>query len=73
MNLKIFTNNIDQKAEELAIKHNCSVAQINFAFLLHQDFNCHPVVATSNPRRMKENIDSLNIKLTKDELDYLIS
>ena len=61
-----------KKAEELAKKHSCSVAQINFAFLLNQDFNCHPVVATSNPSRMKENIDSLNIKLTKEELDYLI-
>ena len=61
-----------KKAEELAKKHNCSVANINFAFLLNQDFKCHPVVATSNPSRMKENIDSLNIKLTKEELDYLI-
>lgn len=66
--------NIDRlkKAEELAKKHNCSVAQINFAFLLEQDFNVHPVVATSNPIRMKENIDSLNIKLTKEEIDYLM-
>lgn len=59
------------KAEELAKKHNCSVVQINFAFLLSQDFKCHPVVATSNIDRMKENVDSLNIKLTKEELDYL--
>ena len=62
-----------KRAEELASKHNCSVAQINFAFLLEQDFKCHPVVATSSVDRMKENIDSLNIKLTKEELEYLIA
>lgn len=61
-----------KKAEELAKKHNCSVAQINFAFMLQQDFYCHPVVATNNPKRMKENIDSLNVHLTKEELEYLI-
>lgn len=60
-----------ERAEELAQKKNCTVAQINFAYLLHQKFNVHPVVAASTAKRMKENIDSLNVQLSDEELKYL--
>lgn len=60
-----------KRAEELAKEKGCSVAQINFAFLLNQDFPVHPVVSSKSKKRMDENIHSLEIHLTKEEIVYL--
>jgi len=60
-----------ERAEKMAKEKGCTVAQINFAYLLNQKIKVHPVVAASTAKRMKENIDSLNLKLTEEEIKYL--
>ncbi len=59
------------RCEELAAVKSCSVPQIAMAWIHQQEINTLAVVNTSNPKRMKENIDALSFNLTKDELLYL--
>lgn len=59
------------RAEELAEKKGCTVAQMNFAYLFNQKFKVHPVVAVSSAKRMLDNEKALAIKLTDEELKYL--
>lgn len=60
-----------ERAEILAKKKNCTVSQINISYMINQEFDCHPVIASSNINNIKNNIEALDIKLTKDEINYL--
>ncbi len=60
-----------QRCEELAEKKNCSVAQIAMAWLYQQPENTFAVATMSSPKRIKENVDALSIKLSSEELAYL--
>ena len=41
------------------------------AYIFHQDLNVFAVVSASKPERMKENIEALQIPLTKEEAAWL--
>lgn len=56
---------------ELAIRKNCTPAQVALAWLLHQGDNIVPIPGTCNPQHLNENIAALNISLTPDELTDL--
>lgn len=60
-----------ERCETLAKEKGCTVAQIALAWLFGQQINTFAVVSTSSPERMKQNIDALNLSLTRQERDWL--
>lgn len=62
-NLKL----VDQVAE-LAKKKGCTPAQFTLAWLLAQGEDIIPIPGTTNPKRLQENLESLNVSLTEDEI-----
>ena len=60
-----------KRAEELATKKNCSVSAIALSYCLNQEIEMGVVVSVSSEERIVENLKALEIKLTKEELDYL--
>lgn len=59
------------RCEVLAKEKNCSVSQIALAWIFHQKLNLFTIVSTTKAFRMKENIEALSIKLSKQECQYL--
>jgi len=59
------------RTEELAAEKHATVSQIALAWLLNQNFPVFPIVSTSKGSRMQENLRSLEIELTPDELRWL--
>lgn len=60
-----------RRCEELAEAKGVSVPQIAMAWILRQNLNTFAVVSTSNPERMKENTEALNVVLSEEEIQYL--
>lgn len=60
-----------RRCEILAAEKQVTVAQIAMAYIFHQDLNVFAVVSASKPERMKENIEALQIQLTKAETAWL--
>lgn len=60
-----------KRCEEIASKKNVTVPQIAMAWIFHQNINILAVVSTSKSMRMQENIDAMDIELTRDEIMYL--
>ncbi|XP_074570346.1 putative aldo-keto reductase 1 [Curcuma longa] len=52
----------------LAAKHGCSPAQLAIAWLLHQGNDVVPIPGTTKMKNLDENIGSLKVKLTEDDL-----
>ncbi|KAJ8608556.1 hypothetical protein MRB53_039610 [Persea americana] len=52
---------------ELAKKKGVTPSQLTLAWLMAQGDDIFPIPGTTNPKRLQENIDSLSIKLTKEE------
>ncbi len=59
------------RCEQLAAAKGCTVSQIAMSWIFRQGINVFAVVSTSSPERMRENIDSLDIELTEEELHWL--
>lgn len=59
------------RCEELAAQKGYSVAQIAMAWLYHQPVNTFAVATMSSPRRIQENLEALEIRLTDEECRYL--
>ncbi len=59
------------KIVELAKRHNVTTAQLNLAWLLHKSDFILPIPGTSKLRHLKENLDSVKINLTKEEMAWL--
>ena len=53
---------------DFAKKKNCTAAQLSLAWLLAQGEDIVPIPATRSVQRLQENIDSVSIKLTKEDL-----
>ncbi|XP_074572144.1 perakine reductase-like [Curcuma longa] len=53
---------------DLAAKHGCSPAQLALAWLLHQGNDVVPIPGTTKMKNLDENIGSLKVKLTEDDL-----
>ena len=59
------------RVEELAKEKNCTVPQIALAWILNQDFDVFPLVSVVESSMMESNIQALDIKLTKEEVEWL--
>ena len=57
--------------KELADKKGCSPSQLASAWVLNQGDDILPILGTTKVSRLKEYLDALNVKLTKEELKNL--
>jgi aryl-alcohol dehydrogenase-like predicted oxidoreductase len=53
---------------ELAEKNNLSLAQMSLAFVTQQPFVLANIIGATNVEQLEENIDSINVELSKDLL-----
>lgn len=60
-----------QELENLAQSEGCKPAQLALAWLLAQDYSIVPIPGTKNQMHLKENIESLNIKLSQSDVDRI--
>lgn len=56
---------------EIAEENNLSMAQMALAFVNHQPFTGGNIIGATNLEQLKENIDSINIKLSQDVLNAI--
>jgi aryl-alcohol dehydrogenase-like predicted oxidoreductase len=68
-----FQKNLDlvQRVEEIAHRQKCTPAQLALAWLLAQGEDIVPIPGTKQRRYLDENIDSLEIELTRSELEEI--
>ncbi|KAF3965179.1 hypothetical protein CMV_010609 [Castanea mollissima] len=59
---------IYSRIENLARKHQCSPAQLALAWVLKQGQDVAPIPGTSKIKNLENNIGSLNVKLTEEDL-----
>lgn len=55
-----------QQYLDIAEKHGMSLAQMSLAFVNQQKFVTSTIIGATNLDQLKENIDSINLKLSKD-------
>lgn len=60
------------RAEALAKKKGCSVAQLTLAWIMQQKLEAFPIVTISDVKRIAENVDAVNITLSEEELQELM-
>jgi aryl-alcohol dehydrogenase-like predicted oxidoreductase len=60
-----------RRVEKLAKEKACTIPQLALAWIFHQPLNTFPVVATSKPARMRENVAALEIELSEEEVQYI--
>ena len=60
-----------KRCEELAAKYGYSVPQIAMDWLYRQKVNTFAVATMSSPKRIRENIEALSVKLSDEEERYL--
>ncbi|CAI9770409.1 unnamed protein product [Fraxinus pennsylvanica] len=56
------------RIENLAKKHGCTPAQLAVAWVLHQGDDVVPIPGTTKIKNLHENIGSVKVKFTKDDL-----
>ncbi|CAL9166708.1 unnamed protein product [Musa hybrid cultivar] len=56
------------RLENLAKKHQCTTAQLVLAWVVHQGDDVVPIPGTTKLRNLDDNIGSLKVKLTEDDL-----
>lgn len=61
----------EDRIDSIAKKYNASAAQINIAWLLHRSPWILPIPGTSSLLHFNENIKARDIRLTKEDMDYL--
>ncbi|XP_030536899.1 perakine reductase-like [Rhodamnia argentea] len=59
---------IYQKVVDLAAKHGCTTPQLALAWLLHQGIDIIPIPGTRKAENLEDNIGSVGIKLSQDEM-----
>jgi aryl-alcohol dehydrogenase-like predicted oxidoreductase len=59
---------IVNKLEEIAAEKNCTTAQLALAWLLAQGEDIIPIFGTRNKERLEENLKSLDISLSREDL-----
>jgi aryl-alcohol dehydrogenase-like predicted oxidoreductase len=57
--------------QEFAANKGCTASQLALAWALHQGNDILPLFGTTKINRLKENLKSVEIKLTAEELNYL--
>jgi len=69
------TVNVDfpviERASELAIKKNCSTAQISLAWLLNKPGVAAPIIGATKMKYLEEAVAALDIKLSPEEMKFL--
>ncbi|XP_012476663.1 perakine reductase [Gossypium raimondii] len=60
------------KVEKLAEKHGCTAAQLALAWVLHQGDDVAPIPGTTKIENLDSNIESVKVKLTKEDLKEII-
>lgn len=60
-----------RRCEELAAAKNVGVSQIALAYIFHTKVNTYAIMGSTNPERIRYNIDSLSVSLTEEECKYL--
>lgn len=63
--------NIVKELEEIAVAKNCTTSQLALAWLSNQGDDIFPIPGTKRKTFLKENIESLLISLTHDEVDRI--
>jgi len=61
------------RAELMAAEKSTTVTSICLAWLLHQQMNLFPIIAPSTSEHMNENIEALDIMLSEQESEWLLS
>lgn len=56
------------RLEKLAAKHGCTLPQLALAWLFHQGDDVVPIPGTTKVKNLDNNIGSLGVKLTEDDL-----
>lgn len=56
------------RLKNIAEKHQCSSAQLALAWILHQGHDVVPIPGTTKIKNLDDNIGSLELKLTEDDL-----
>ncbi|KAB1227462.1 putative aldo-keto reductase 1 [Morella rubra] len=56
------------RIESLARKHRCTTAQLALAWVLHQGIDVVPIPGTTKMKNLDDNIGSLMVKLTEEDL-----
>lgn len=57
-----------EKYYEIAKKHNLSFAQLSLVFILQKKFVTAPIIGATNIDQLSENIESINVTLSKEIL-----
>jgi aryl-alcohol dehydrogenase-like predicted oxidoreductase len=60
-----------ERVEALTKKHNCTPAQLALAWVLHQGDDVVPIPGTTKVKNLKDNIGSVRVKLTKEEVQEI--
>ncbi len=61
----------DTRVREVAKKYGATEAQINIAWLLHRSPWILPIPGTSSLQHFKENLESVHIDLTPEDMEFL--
>jgi len=62
---------IVKRVNEVAEKHDATMAQVALAWLLQKKQVVAPIVGATNPDHLASSVDALNLKLTNDDVNYL--
>lgn len=62
-----------KRLEKVSKESGATINQVVYAWMMQNDVPAVPLVAVSKMEHLKENLDSVNVKLTKEQIDYLNS
>ncbi|KAH9899440.1 aryl-alcohol dehydrogenase [Cubamyces lactineus] len=62
---------IINRVEEISKKRGISMAQVTLAWEFSKDVVAAPVIGTTNLANLKDIVEGLDVKLTKEEIEYL--
>ena len=60
-----------ERCAQLAEKHNCEIPQIALAFEIDGPMNVFPILGAANKEELESSLRALDVKLTKEECEYL--
>ncbi|KAF8344987.1 aryl-alcohol dehydrogenase [Amanita rubescens] len=62
---------IVNRVEEIAKKHQISMAQVSLAWIMSKDHVTAPIIGSTSLKHFKDTIASVNVQLTPEEIKYL--
>lgn len=60
-----------KRIEEVAKKRSSTVAETSLAYIVSSGMAVYPVIGSTNPKRMKQNLDALKRPLSAEEVAYI--